>query len=372
MKMRGNPREFRKRLIAWYARYRRELPWRLSRDAGSNQRLDPYHVLVSETMLQQTQVATVVPYFHKFLQAFPTISALAEADEQAVLKQWQGLGYYSRARNLQAAARVVMTEHGGQIPRTAQLLRSLPGVGRYTAGAVASIAFDETAPIVDGNVARVLARIDRIETDLTSMAVREQLWTRAEQLVQGERPGDFNSAMMELGATVCTPRAPKCLVCPVANHCEALAAGLQEKLPLPRKRLEQPLFKRDVFCISHKGRWLIEQRPAKGRWASMWQFVTVPSNGRKPMIGDAIGGEVRNVKKLGVVTHGLTHRRYRFTVYRCERCGGRTNGTASGRVWVSLSNLHQYPLPRPHLKIAQMLDSAPTQSASSSSTRTKR
>ena len=178
----GNARDIRRRLLSWYDRHRRELPWRTQRGSHAAT-LDPYHVLVSEAMLQQTQVATVIPYFKRFLKRFPTFASLAQADEQEVLRLWQGLGYYSRARNLQCAARRVMQEHGGQLPRSVQKLRDLPGVGRYTAGAIASIAFDCRAPIVDGNVARVLCRIDRIETDPRERQTQQLLWRRAEEIL---------------------------------------------------------------------------------------------------------------------------------------------------------------------------------------------
>src|SRR6266545_8115268 len=229
--MRGPTSKFRSRLLSWCDRDRRDLPWRLPIDAPPDARLDPYHVLVSELMLQQTQVSTVVPYFHRFIARFPKVQALARADEQDVLRLWQGLGYYSRARNLHAAAKKVVHELHGRFPRTAQELRRLPGVGRYTAGAIASIAFDEPAPAVDGNVARVFCRLHGHESE-----TQEEWWTCAAKLVAGPRPGDFNSAMMELGAMVCTPKAPKCMLCPVAEHCEALAGGMQEKLPRAKER----------------------------------------------------------------------------------------------------------------------------------------
>ena len=214
----GTKATFSKRLLRWYDAHRRDLPWRIKN--GSRETLDPYRVLVSEAMLQQTQVATVIPYFDRFIGRFPTFRALADADEQDVLRLWQGLGYYSRARNLHAAAKRIVREFGGEMPRTAEALRQLPGVGRYTAGAVASIAFDCPAPIVDGNVARVLCRIDRIESDpRTDKPTLEEIWRRAEQILPAARCGDFNSALMELGATVCTPRNPKCLICPMKKGC---------------------------------------------------------------------------------------------------------------------------------------------------------
>jgi len=300
-------------------------------------------------MLQQTQVATVIPYFGRFIGRFPTIRSLAEADEQDVLRLWQGLGYYSRARNLHAAAKRIIREFGGEMPRTVAALRELPGVGRYTAGAIASIAFDCRAPIVDGNVARVICRIDRIESDPRDKHTLEILWRRAEQILPNVCCGDFNSALMELGATVCTPRSPKCLICPVREHCEAQAAGVQEQIPPPRKAKPTPLLRRDVLCIRDGEKWLIEQRPTKGRWAGMWQFVTIPS---------AKSSRANGHKQIAIVTHGLTHRRYRFRVFTTSHRPGEHVPFTSGqpaRVWVTLHELDKYPLPRPHVKIAQML-----------------
>jgi A/G-specific adenine glycosylase len=344
--MLGDQRKFQQRLLRWYGRHRRDLPWRLPPGSPARSRPDPYRVLVSEAMLQQTQVATVVPYFHRFLQRFPTVSSLADADEQDVLRVWQGLGYYSRARNLQCAARTISRELGGRMPSTADALRQLAGVGRYTAGAVASIAFDCRTPIVDGNVARVLCRIDRIERDPRETQAQAQLWRRAEQILPRQRCGDFNSALMELGATVCTPRSPKCLICPVREHCAAQAAGLQEQIPPPRKSKPTPLLRRDVLCIRRDdGTWLIEQRPAKGRWAGMWQFVTIERTRATPA----------GAMKLGVVTHALTHRRYRYRVFVCPRDIVNGQGDDRVRKWVTLEELNVYPLPKPHVKIAEML-----------------
>src|SRR4051794_9870135 len=201
--MLGSLPDFRRRLLKWYDRARRDLPWR-SPLGNAKTPLDPYHVLVSEAMLQQTQVATVIPYYHRFLKGFPSVADLAAADEQDVLKLWQGLGYYTRARNLRRAAQMVMSEHGGSLPRTRDELLTLPGVGRYTAGAVASIAFGCRTPILDGNVIRVLCRLDKVESDPRDKRTQAILWARAEEVLPKSRCGDFNSALMELGATVCT------------------------------------------------------------------------------------------------------------------------------------------------------------------------
>lgn len=342
---------FSKRLLKWYDRCRRDLPWRLG--AGCAGPLDPYHVLVSETMLQQTQVATVIPYYQRFLSRFPTIKDLAAADQQEVLRLWQGLGYYSRARNLQAAARKVVSDHGGALPCDRDELLKLPGIGRYTAGAIASIAFNLRTPILDGNVTRVLCRLDNIAADPREKETAAGLWRRAEEILPRKRPGDFNSALMELGATICTPRNPQCLVCPVRVHCEAQAAGTQEKVPAPRRAKPTPLLRRRTYCIRRGERWLIEQRPNRGRWAGMWQFVTIDgeSEGVLPV-------PIDSPISLGVVTHILTHRRYEFAVYVAQAAADQLAADNPPRRWVTLAELTEYPLPRPHSKMAEMLKTA--------------
>ena len=266
--------DFRRRLLRWYRNHRRDLPWRIPPDHRISRSCapDPYHVLISEAMLQQTQVATVIPYFNRFIERLPTLTALAEAKEEEVLRLWQGLGYYSRARNLRRAAIAVINDYAGQLPRDPAELLKLPGIGRYTAGAIASLAFGKRSPILDGNVARVLCRIDKITADPRRKATSEILWTRAAEIMptragRGGAMGDFNSALMELGATVCTPRNPQCLICPVQKHCQACFAGVQEAIPLRKATKPTPLLKRWIFCIRRGDRWLIEQRPAKGRWA---------------------------------------------------------------------------------------------------------
>ena len=359
--MTGDAPTFGRRLLAWYDRSRRDLPWRVPPGSGPAVPLDPYHVLVSEAMLQQTQVATVIPYFRRFLDRFPTPAALAAADEQDVLRAWQGLGYYSRARNLQAAARRIVGEHGGRVPDTVEGLLSLPGVGRYTAGAVASIAFGRRAPILDGNVARVVCRLDAVRTDPREPATRELLWERAEAILPAEagepRFGDFNSALMELGATVCTPRSPKCLYCPVRDHCQAAAAGIQEQVPPPRQAKPTPLVRRWTFCVAAGDRFLVEQRPAKGRWAGMWQFATVEAGPGAPtpqVLVDRFGLTTTPPTPLGHVEDGLPHRPEEFDVFRCDVLGDVAD--AAPRRWATLAEVAALPLPKPHLRVAGLLD----------------
>ena len=370
--MLASPAAFARRLLAWYDRCHRKLPWRAApacRNGDANgpgpAATNPYHVLVSEAMLQQTQVATVVPYFNRFVARFPTLTDLAAADEQEVLRLWQGLGYYSRARNLQAAARTVVRDYAGELPRERDELLKLPGVGRYTAGAVSSIAFDRRAPILDGNVIRVLCRIDRIETDPRERTTQNLLWRRAEEILPRSRVGTFNSALMELGAMVCTPRSPQCLICPVREHCEAFAAGVQEKIPAPRKAKQTPLLRRVTFCIRRGDHWLVEQRPARGRWAGMWQFVTLapdepdasaPIDPMAKSLRARLPLRIVRPRLVGTVSHGLTHRRYHFDVVACEASSGDPEPTrAPARAWTTLEGLAGFPLPRPHLKIAAML-----------------
>jgi A/G-specific adenine glycosylase len=354
--MLGRNSDFARRLLSWYDAARRDLPWRTTDGRAP----DPYHVFVSEAMLQQTQVATVIGYYHRFLERFPALGDLAAATEQDVLRLWQGLGYYSRARNLHAAAKTVVSEYGGRLPEDRDELLKLPGVGRYTAGAVASIAFGQRVPILDGNVIRVLCRIDRITSDPRDRTAQQLLWRRAEEILPRQRVGDFNSALMELGALVCIPRTPQCLTCPVRRHCSAFAAGVQDKIPAPRATKETPLLRRRTFCIRHGQRWLIEQRPAKGRWAGMWQFVTREADGADDPPLPVL---VRDRRRLGTITHGLTHRRYEFEVFQAEAARKTKLSSNPPQRWVTFKELDRYPLPRPHLRIVQLLHASADDSA---------
>jgi A/G-specific adenine glycosylase len=335
-------------LLRWYERNRRDLPWRPK--PGGDGLVDPYRVLVSEFMLQQTQVVTVVPYFERFTAEFGTLAALANAPEEKVLRLWQGLGYYSRARNLQGAARKIVEEFNGQIPTSVEKLCGLPGIGQYTAGAIASISFGVRAAILDGNVTRVLCRLERIEGDPRHPATRKRLWSLAEEILPASKCGEFNSALMELGATICTPRQPKCGDCPVRGFCEAAAAGVQNSIPMARKARVTTHHHRWVFCIGSGNKWLIDRRPMKGRWAGLWQFPTIGADGALPT--KIAGIALRGVRPLGEITHALTHRRYTFTAFlaktlrRAERAESK---------WVSLQEINEYAMSRPQLRIAEML-----------------
>jgi A/G-specific adenine glycosylase len=264
----------REALAGWYEGARRDLPWRLDRD--------PYRVLVSEMMLVQTTVAAVVPYFERFLTRFPTVATLAEADEADVLKAWEGLGYYRRARQLHAAARAVVTEHGGVFPRDPEAIRALPGVGRYIAGALRSFAFDEPAPILEANTQRVLARWLAWDEDLRTARSQARLWNAAERLVPPRGAGTFNQAFMELGALVCTPRAPMCLICPVSAECRARALGMQDRLPVATARPAPLAVEEACALVVREGRLLIVQRGPGGLWDGFWEFPTIHLAGADP------------------------------------------------------------------------------------------
>ena len=275
--------QIRDKLLAWHRTAGRQLPWRGVRD--------PYRVLVSEMMLVQTTVAAVIPYYARFLGRFPTIEALAAADEADVLKAWEGLGYYRRARQLQAAARAVVERHGGTFPADPAAVRELPGVGRYIAGAILSFAFDRPAPIVEANTQRVLARWLAWPEDLTTARSQARLWDAAARLVPDEGAGDFNQAFMDLGATVCVPRAPLCLACPVAALCRARREGLQDRLPVAKARKPPKEVAEAAALIRRGDEYLMFQRGPGRLWEHFWEFPTVHRGGADPA-GRSLGAEL--------------------------------------------------------------------------------
>ncbi|GIW77480.1 MAG: A/G-specific adenine glycosylase [Phycisphaerae bacterium] len=347
---------FRRRLLGWYDLHRREMPWR----THDGQTPDPYHVWVSEVMLQQTQVATVIPYFRRFIDAFPTLESLARADESSVLRLWQGLGYYSRGLNLLKAARMIVLEFDGQIPHRVDQLITLPGIGRYTAGAIASIAYNAPAPVVDGNVVRVLARFDAIPDDPRNPRIMEQLWQRAQTLVCPRRPGDFNQALMELGATVCTPRQPDCQGCPLKIGCLAFRSGTVERIPPPKRSKLLPVERRLVLCVRNRlNQYLIQKRPPTGRWAGLWQFLTLVRSSERSVLEQIselsrrIGLNLTDLKPLTTLCHTLTHRKYVFEVW-----SGKTDSVSSNTpngLWSSLDQMEGKAFSKPHLLIRARL-----------------
>ncbi len=320
-------RSVRRELTLWYAAAKRDLPWRRTSD--------PYAIWVSEAMLQQTRVETVKEYWPRFLERFPTATALAEAEEEAVLEAWSGLGYYRRARSLQAAARVIASEHQGVFPRDLGAALDLPGVGPYTAGAVVSIAYDVPAPLVDGNVERVFARLFGMEGVRASGPLGRACWAAAsffvERLEGAVRPSVWNQALMELGALVCTPRAPRCDECPLAEECVAKARGTAVGIPRPKPRRASTEVELEVYVIERGGRWLLEQRPEGGLMGGMWQFPTVEvtSSGLFPEeLGPGLAPVVEPEHDLIALTHGITHHRIRARVRSARMAASGGEGAA--------------------------------------------
>jgi len=287
--------EFRTALFRWYARHQRELPWRRTED--------PYAIWVSEVMLQQTQVKTVISYWRRFLERFPDVRALASASLPDVLAEWSGLGYYSRARGLHRAAQIIAAEHAGKLPRTAEGLKNLPGFGRYTAGAVASIAFGECAPAVDGNLARVLSRVFLIDGCPGNPGRERKIWALADRIVQGDRPGDLNQALMELGAVVCRSHRPDCLLCPIRSRCKALQRGRVGQIPSPRPRPVRTRLRFAVAVWRRKGRFLVARRPDEGLFGGLWEL---PSAVLTSDVGlTAIESALRGLLGASLRCHGL-------------------------------------------------------------------
>lgn len=348
--------QIRRRLLAWYDPNHRKLAWR----AEPGETLNPYHVLVSEAMLQQTQVATVIPYFDRFIKALPTLRKLADADEQIVLRLWQGLGYYRRARNLHAAAKQIVQDHKGKVPDNVTDLLALPGVGRYTAGAIASIAYNKPTPILDGNVARVFSRLFLIDTPIDIPATTKTLWRLAEELVPTKRPGDFNQAVMELGALVCTKANPTCDTCPLAKTCAALSADRVDEVPVPAKRKAPKAVHHHIIAIKRGNRYLFEQRPASGLWSNMWQLPTAEQlpariDGQEisGWANERVGLTTDEVKPVGTFTHKTTHRTIHFKLWQADVIAGRLKPRAGQ--WRRLSQINDLPMANPQRKAISML-----------------
>lgn len=316
-------RGFRQALLAWFDRHARPLPWR-------TRPRDPYAVWVSEIMLQQTRVSTVIPYFERFMAKFPTVDALAGAPLDEVLAVWSGLGYYRRARAMHRAAGQLIERGDRSLPSRYESLLELSGIGQYTAAAIASIAFGEAVAVVDGNVLRVLARVTLDDDPVDTPRARRRIQKVADELVDPNRPGDFNEAMMELGATTCTPTSPACLTCPVRAHCGANREGRVDALPVVSKRKPSPSVRLDALVIRHGQRVLLCRRKADGLFGGLWEppMVQAPSGDYRRMIADAVGGKA--IRTRGRVQHVLTHRVLDVTVWRWTADDARRVETPEG------------------------------------------
>lgn len=358
-------RRFRSAVPKWYDDAGRDLPWRATRD--------PYAVWISEVMLQQTTVAAVRPYFERFLERFPDVTALANSDEADVLRLWEGLGYYSRGRNLHRAARVVVERFGGTFPQDVDELRSLPGVGRYTAGAIASFAFDIPAGIVEANTVRLYARLMGYDGDPRSTAGQRALWEFAETIVPKRNAGAFNHALMDLGATVCTIAEPRCESCPVRSCCTAFADGRQAEIPPPKKRTKITDVTEASVAVEKQGKFLLRQRGEGERWAGLWDFprFEVPGDAVAPNSDrPTVPAELANVLVDGVreavgvtcavdalvteIRHGVTRFRIRLLCLRGRHVSGRLP-PRSPTAWVAPRDFGEYPLSTTGRQFAEIL-----------------
>ena len=325
-------------LLAWYARAKRDLPWRASSP-------DPYAVWVSEVMLQQTQVERVKEFFVRFMERFPTVHDLAAAREPTVLKHWEGLGYYRRARQLHVAARQIVKDHGGAFPQSVEGLRSLPGIGRYTAGAIGSIAFGLPAPIVEANSRRVIARLVGHAAPLDGPGGDEPIWEIAAELVPARQPGRFNQALMDLGAMICTPKLPLCSRCPLASQCVAHRTNRVESIPAQAKRPEVKQLRETAVVLRHGESVLVERRGPGEWWEGLWDFPRMS------------GGAAKRGRRLGLVAYTVTHHRIECTVR--EQIVARQTKLATGQRWVKIAALDALAMTAPGRRIAAVVVATP-------------
>ena len=347
--------EFSDRILDWYAHHGRELPWR-----GQS---DPYMVWVSEIMLQQTRVESVIPYFERWMEHFPNIHVLAAASEQDVLLVWEGLGYYSRARNLYKAARIVVDDFGGELPHDLTALRQLPGIGRYTVGAIASIAFGLDVATLDGNLRRVFARVFDVSVPADSPKGEGILWALAEKHLPKGHAGDYNQALMDLGATLCLPRNPACLLCPISKLCKARALGLQEQRPVLKPKPGVPHYTVTAAVLRRDGKILLAKRLSKGLLGGMWEFPGGKVENGETLaaclvreIREELGTEIQVGEALGIYRHAYTHFRITLHAFLCELTEGEPKPIeAAALAWVDPAELGNYPMGKVDRQIAGCL-----------------
>ena len=347
---------FTRRLLAWFKNNARDLPWRGTRD--------PYRIWVSEIMLQQTQVATVVAYYKRFLARFPTVAALAAADEQEVLRLWEGLGYYRRARQLHRAARVIALEHRGVFPREFAAVRALPGIGRYTAGAILSIAHDERLPILEANTIRLLCRLSAYREDPLRREGQKHLWTLAEELLPKKGSGTFNQALMELGSQICTPAAPRCGACPVRSLCPTHKLRLHDAIPLPARKTKYESLREAAVIVWRGVRVLVRQCQPGERWAGLWDFPRFAvSKDRGAALQRELTEKVREQtgvaiepgERLATLKHGVTRFRITLVCHEAEFVSSLKPPKGSELRWIRPNGLGELPLSVTGRKLSRLL-----------------
>ena len=345
-------KEFRHNLVEWFNSEKRDLPWRRTSD--------PYKIWVSEVMLQQTRVDTVIPYYNRFLERYPTIQDLAHAPQEELLKMWEGLGYYSRARNLQAGVKEVVEKYNAVVPDNRHDISKLKGVGPYTAGAILSIAYQKPEHAVDGNVMRVLSRVLHIEEDIALPKTRKVFEEAVEMLIDEEHPGDFNQALMDLGATICTPTSPKCLLCPVREYCIAFREGDADQLPIKTKKAKTKKVQFKVYVARNQdGQYLIEKRPSEGLLADMWQFPMVEENensNSEQTFQQNYNVQISNYvdKELLKFKHIFSH--LTWEMHCCQLVVEQKMDLPDNVQFLSIEQIEKLPMPVPMLKILNVLN----------------
>ena len=342
----------RRKLLAWFDANRRELPWR--------KRTTPYRVWVSEIMLQQTQVATVVDYYQRFIRRFPNLKQLAQADEAEVLRFWEGLGYYRRARQMHRAAKQILASHGGRFPREFSEVVALPGIGRYTAGAILSIACDQPWPILEGNTIRLFARLTGMQSDPRTTDNQKRLWQLSESLVTKHRPGDLNQSLMELGATICRPQNPRCEICPIRNECVARIKGIQTRIPPAARKLKYESISEAVVLVQRRSRYLVRRCGNNERWAGLWDFPRYAANSDSPEYTlklklEQHTGLIATVESSGLtIQHAVTRFRITLDCYIARQVSGRVDRRNDpSLVWKPLDEIAELPMSVTGRKIAE-------------------
>lgn len=349
--------EFTKKLIAWYKLERAHIPV-----PGRSER-DPYPIWIAEVMLQQTQVETVWPYYRRWLDAFPDVASLARAELDQVLKLWEGLGYYSRARNIHKAAKSIVNDYRGEFPRTSRTLITLPGIGPYTSAAIASMAFQEAVPLLDGNVLRVMTRLLRISSVVSLASTKEKIKVDLAEFMDKNQPGQFNQALMDLGRVICLPRRPLCSDCPLNTFCQAYAAGAVERYPVKPLKAEMPHYNIVIGLIRKQGSLLIQRRPETGLLGGLWEFPggkVEPGEDQK----EALLREIREEtalqvdinEKIATIKHAYTHFKITLTAYWCDwKSGTAQSLAATENRWVTQDKLQAFAFPKANLKILEKI-----------------
>jgi A/G-specific adenine glycosylase len=340
-------------LVTWFRKNQRTMPWR---EAPL-----PYFIWVSEMMLQQTQVDTVIPYFHRFIAAFPTVQSLAAAPQQDVLKLWEGLGYYSRARNFHKAAIIITNEFNGELPTTYEDLQKLPGIGPYCAAAIASIAFEKPIPVVDGNVLRVFARVWGISDDIRQTKVRQEIFNRLIPFIEKEKPSDFNQGIMELGALICKPQKPLCENCPISYACYAYQNNKIAELPFKTKAAKSPHYDIGVGVIWHNQKFLIARRKETQMLGGLWEFPGGKKTDNETIeetvlreIKEETGLTVKVISPMPPVKHTYTHFKITLTAFHCiYESGEATPNTSDEIKWIEIKDIPNYPFPKANLKVLE-------------------